>query len=208
MSARVSFYTLALVAGLWPLLVTHVAYLISASANLVPWCMPYVEGCTSISRAARHGAANVFFKLTMLPYALVLAHYWWRASHLRALPRSGWLRLTGGIATAFLTLYVLFLGVEGDIYQWLRRFGITFYFAGNVLALMLLASLFGREARVLVALCGVLLLLGLASLPLQHLAGDRDAAVNALEWCYALLMMLGHLASAGLDSNKTAPASL
>jgi hypothetical protein len=94
----------------------------------------------------------------------------------------------------------VFLGVEGEIYQWLRRFGITVYFGGTVLAQMLLASLHGRRARTLVAVCALLLVLGLASIPLQHFAADRDAAVNALEWTYALLMMLGFLATARLYS--------
>lgn len=201
---KLSFRQLAWLMGLWPIVVVHTAYVISAQAELVPWCLPYVEGCTSISRAARHGAANIFFKLSMLPYVPLLAYFWWRAAALSS-ARSGWMRAAGLTGTAFLLLYVIFLGIEGDIYQWLRRFGITFYFGMTLLALMLLARRFRDQARALVALCWLMLGLGLASIPLQHLALDRDAAVNALEWSYALLMMLAFIATKSLEQHAAQP---
>lgn len=198
MSADRSLGRLALATGLWPILAVHVAYLISAQAGLVPWCFVYGEGCTSISRAARHGLANLWFKLTMLPYCWLLIAYWWRAAQLSAARRLRWVWRLGLVGALFLAIYVGALGVEGELYQWMRRYGITVYFSFTVLALMLLASVFARKARLLTALCAVMLLLGLASLPLQHMAGDHDAAVNALEWTYALLMMLGFVATTRL----------
>lgn len=202
-------------AGL-PLLAAHGAYLISAAQALVPWCNPYWDGCTSVSRAARHGEANVFFKLLMLAYAPLLALFWvkvsavLRESHPGFRRRRGAVLMAGWIGTAFMVLYTIFLGVEGDLYQWLRRFGITFFFGLTVLAQMLLASLLlkspalGRgHRRGLLAMCGAMLLLGLASIPLQHLAADRDAAVNALEWSYAFLMVLFFpLAAAALNAGR------
>lgn len=183
-------HRLALLTGLWPIVVVHVAYLISWQEGWVPACWPYWEGCTSISRAARHGSANLWFKLTMLPYALLLARYWLRVhAVLEPGATREAMRALGLIATGFLLLYVSFLGVEGETYQWLRRYGITGYFGGMVLALMLVTRLMPSPSRLLLA--ALLLGLGLASIPLQHWASDRDAAVNALEWSYALLMMLG-----------------
>lgn len=186
-----------------PLLAVHAAYLISASSSLVPWCLPYWDGCTSISRAARHGSANLVFKSLMLPHAAMLALFWLRAQRwlqgLRAdAPRRVaavcWLGVT---AAAFLTLYVVFLGVDGNLYQWLRRYGITVYFSFTVLAQMLVLALLGQHPllsralrRAMLVLAASLLGLGLASIPLQHLARDADAVVNALEWSYALLMIV------------------
>ena len=43
--------------------------------------------------------------------------------------------------------------------------------------------------RALTALCALMLALGLASIPLQHLVADRDALLNAIERNYALLMV-------------------
>ena len=192
---------IAMAAGLLPLLSVQVAYLLSTAAGLVPFCVPFVEGCTSISRAARQGWANHWFKATMLPASALIGLFWWLCSAwLRGLGTAGrrrriamlWLGL---IAAVFLVLYATFLGVEGKTYQWLRRYGITVYFSFTALAQMLLTSLLARHAaighaipRLLLSLCAAMLLLGLASIPLQHYFADGDRGVNAVEWCYALLM--------------------
>lgn len=192
---------LALACGLIPLIAVHLCYFVSASEGRVPWCLPYLEGCTSISRAARHGLANVLFKAFMLPTAAliglawVLAHLRLRELAERQPHRLAAVRALGLIGALFLVLYASFLGIDGEVYQLLRRYGVTVYFSFTVLAQLLLASLLpvGPPRRALVALCALLLFLGLASIPLQHLMPDRDAALNAVEWCFALLMTLGFL---------------
>lgn len=194
--ARFSLGWLALACGLVPLLAVHASYLISASQGLVPWCFPYLDGCTSISRAARFGLANHLFKGLMLPSAVLIGLFWmgtaqWLASSSPSSPkRNTSIAVIGVIGAAFLILYATFLGVQGDIYQWLRRYGVTIYFSFTVLAQMLLASVLARGGlqRLLGAICALMLLLGLVSLPLQHVVEHRDAALNAIEWCYALLM--------------------
>ncbi|MGH8445149.1 MAG: hypothetical protein ACREVL_07775, partial [Solimonas sp.] len=109
----------------------------------------------------------------------------------------------GLLAAAFLALYAAFLGVEGRFYQWLRRYGITVYFAGTVLAEMIAAMLLEklpaltRRGRAgLVLLCAALLGLGLASIPLRAL-DDDGSLINVVEWWYALLMVSGYVAIAG-----------
>lgn len=174
-----------------PILAAHAAYLISAMQQHVPWCWPYLDGCTSISRAARFGMANLLFKTLMLPYAGLLARFWWQLDEQREI------RALGVAGAGFLGLYVLFLGWDGSLYQWLRRYGITCHFAFSVLAQMLTLRVLLRRRRLaparrgaLLLLCALLLGLGLLSLPYQHWAADADAAVNRIEWCYALLMLL------------------
>lgn len=191
----------ALAAGLIPLVAVPVAYALSVAEGQVPLCLPLIEGCTSISRAARHGWANHWFKATMLPAASLVMLFWWLGSlWLQSFgdpaPRRRRAMLAlGVIAALFLILYATFLGVEGKTYQWLRRYGVTVYFSFTVLAQMMLASVLHRRPQIgartqplLVALCGAMLLLGVASVPLQNFAANADAAVNAIEWCYALLM--------------------
>ena len=82
---------------LWPLplavaatlvVATHLAWWLSVQAGHVPWCIPYLEGCTSISRAARHGLGNHLFRLMVLPCALLVGIHWWLAGR--------WLRARGG----------------------------------------------------------------------------------------------------------------
>ena len=61
-----------LLLALWPILIAHAAYAISVIENYVPLCNPYWDGCTSISRAGRHGWANHLFRAALLPYAPLL----------------------------------------------------------------------------------------------------------------------------------------
>jgi hypothetical protein len=200
---RAPLEALAWLAALLPLAAANLAYLISAAQELVPWCVPYVEGCTSVSRAARAGAANTLFKALMLPYSVVLALFWWHAArwmgevapaHRRtraALP------LFGLVAAAATAAYSATLGVDGEFYQWMRRYGINLSFALTVLAEILVTRALWYEPRVppalrqaMVALCLALLLLGLASLPLQYFTTSRSPAMNALEWTFSVLMLV------------------
>jgi hypothetical protein len=189
------------VTALLPVIAVHLSYAIAVNAGEAAVCVPYWDGCTSISRAARFGLANIMFKALMLPHAAVLAGFWglcwlW----LRQLRPDAPLRcnatlLLGGISALFLVLYASFLGVDGATYQWLRRYGITVFFAFSVLAQMLVVALLQPIdtlglglRRIMLLFAAALLALGLCSIPLQALGDAADAAVNALEWCYALLM--------------------
>jgi hypothetical protein len=66
----------ALLAGLLPMVAAHAAYLLNVhegaglAAEFV--CMPYLDGCVSISRAARSGSGLTLFRALMLPSALLL----------------------------------------------------------------------------------------------------------------------------------------
>lgn len=204
-AARLAWLAFAL-----PVVAAHVAYLMSAADGRVPWCLPYADGCSSISRAARAGGASLVFKGLMLPYAAVLMLLWREAADwlVRQAPQSssrhGTMLHAGRAGAAFLVLYVLFLGVEGSVYQWLRRYGITVYFAGTVLAQLLFTAAVmrlpqrtGRAGSSMQVLGAALIGLGLASLPLQHWL-ERDRAVNAIEWSYALLMSLYFIPMAAL----------
>ncbi len=188
---------------LFPLAAVHLAYGIAIAQGFVEACVPYLDGCTSISRAGRHGLANLLFKGLMLPHAAQLMGFWLLAwLWLRQLRADATRRVhtvlgLGLIAALFLIVYASFLGVEGETYRWLRRYGINVFFSFSVLAQMLVIALLtpvaglgaGLRATML-AFAATLLLLGLASLPLQHFATDADRVMNALEWTYALLMAL------------------
>jgi protein-S-isoprenylcysteine O-methyltransferase Ste14 len=79
----------------------------------------------------------------------------------------------------------------------MRRYGINLSFAFTVLAQILTTNALAREPRVpaalrqaMVALCLALLLLGLASLPLQYFTTSRSPAMNAVEWTFSVLMLV------------------
>jgi hypothetical protein len=199
--------TVALLCFLGPVLTVHLSYAISASAGFVAACIPYLEGCTSISATGRHGAGYVLFKAGMLPSVLVLILYWrlcrdWLLETgdvdgpaLRSLL---WLGIAGAL---FLALYTVFLGHKGDVYNLLRRFGVTLNLGFTYLAQLLVVwrlrrlrasgaprACPGWIVQAKTWLVTVLLLLGLGSIPVSNFIADKDPVENAIEWTFCLLM--------------------
>lgn len=186
-------WPLPLLCALLPLLATVVAWSLSVRDGWIDACNPFWDGCTSISRAARHGAGNQVFKALVLPAAALQALFWFRCSRwLAAAGRggSGAVAALGVVAGLALALYVSFLGSEGEIYRALRRYGVTLYFASTYLALLLALRALARAPvdRAAAALRGiavVMLFLGLASTAVAAAGLDgalRDRIGNALEW--------------------------
>lgn len=146
--------TLTLIAcGLMPMAIIHLAYWLNIEhgAGLDPAfiCNPYVDGCVSTSRAVRSGPGLLWFKAVMLPVAVLLVLSWrslgaWMGCIVAAPERNQpkirrWavrLGIGGAIALVF---YVLFLGTEGPVYGWMRRYGVVFFFGFTALAQLLMA---------------------------------------------------------------------
>ena len=135
--------TIALLGFLGPVLTVHLSYAVSAAGGIVPACIPYLDGCTSISATGRHGPGYVLFKAGMLPSALVLVAYWrlCRDWLLEAGDADGpamrsllWLGIAGAL---FMVLYTVFLGHKGEVYNLLRRFGVTLNLGFTLLAQLL-----------------------------------------------------------------------
>lgn len=207
--------TIAMLCFLGPVLTVHVSYAISAAAGIVPACIPYLEGCTSISATGRHGAGYVLFKAGMLPSALVLILYWrlCRDWLLEAGDMDGpalrsllWLGIAGAL---FLMLYTVFLGHKGEVYNLLRRFGVTLNLGFTYLAQLMvvwrlhrLRDRGGRNAcpdgllRAKTWLVSALLLLGLGSIPVSNFIADKDPVENAIEWAFCLLTSVFYLLTA------------
>lgn len=180
-------------AALLPFVVSHLAWVLSLQAQLIPACNPYVEGCVSISRAARHGVGNDVFRLVMLPMALLQAACWWTASARLAaggLGRGRGVAILGVLAGMFLALYANFLGSEGEVYRLLRRNGVTGYFGCTYLCLLLvLRAHSAADPRppgdsVLRVIAAGFLLTGLVAVGSGYAvdAATHDRLENALEW--------------------------
>jgi hypothetical protein len=210
-------WPLPLVAGLLPAIAGLIAWQLSTRLELIPACNPFIDGCVSISRAARHDLPNHLFRAIVLPAAVLQGLTWWLAAvWLRELAllspmRARVLAATGAVAAIFLVLYGTFLGTEGELYRWFRRFGIWFYFGLTAIALVVVVGLIARAAqrrgarlsrrfgRTLLGFAWVLLALGLVSVfsPLairDEVAHDRFT--NVLEWWGALLITLFFVALA------------
>ena len=200
---------IAFLCALLPLIAVHIAYIGNISLGSVHACAPYIEGCVSISRAARSGEFIYVFRAVMMPTSLLLVAYWWLSyawlQQLDPTVTRGMriMRSLGVVGSLFLILYVTYLGTEGEIYRWMRRYGVIFYFSFTALAqLFLIQRLYSlkslpvldschRLLSVKSALCIIQWSVGLISLPLGVLIVEkeaRDVMQNIVEWNYALAM--------------------
>ncbi|MBN7797074.1 hypothetical protein [Parahaliea mediterranea] len=201
----------ALWAALLPFLAVHLTYLVAASHQLVDWCFPYIDSCTSISATGRQPPASYLFRATMLPAAVIFVAYWWlNRAWLRAVAPAvrgralDWMLWLGVLACCGLVAYTVVLGEAGERWQRQRRVGIVLYFSLSFLAQLLFAGQLraraalieaaGPYARVMLGNCAVLLCLGLATV-IWQLVDDHgyDAVEHAFEWVLALLLQVNYL---------------
>lgn len=190
----------ALLTGALPPCATLASYALSVSLDQVPLCIPPLEGCTSISRAARQEPALFLFRFVMLPQAILqLACCWLLLQWLQLLTgrRSHAIGIAALIGSVFIGLYADFLGSQGAVYEWLRRTGIIFYFAGTAMVQLLSVRLLRQvrlpdrlhsPARWLWRLVAAQWVVGLLHVVLKAGLDDYDAWENRLEWILSLLM--------------------
>ncbi len=123
--------------------------------------------------------------------------------------RGKWISRAGMIGAAFLVLYAFTLGTDGELYGWMRRYGVVFYFGLTGLAqLMLAARLWSWRAEGLrldipalsyLAVIAVAWLIGILSATKRQLFDNPeivDRFQNALEWNFALALSLAFVAMA------------
>lgn len=202
--------------GLLPIIAIHVCYLIAVQYAGLPACIPYLDGCTSISATGRYPPANYLFRAVMLPTTMLLCAYWllnvvWlraieNATHLPLRPHRA-IAIFGVAGALSLILYVTFLGTAEPFYEFMRRFGVYLYFLFSVIAQLLLASISVKLARsignpVLHRIARVQLLLSIApfalgvlNLVLKSVLKNADQPENVIEWIFALMMQVFFLLS-------------
>lgn len=195
---RLPLAPLAWAAGLIPLVTMHLCYGLSASEGLVAWCLPWFEGCTSISRASRSGSAYFVFKGAMLPGAVFIFLFWYANRYWLGLsaerPRCWW--WLGMLAALPLTLYTVALGHMGETLYLLRRIGVVGFFGLTFLAQVGLSQSLWRHARPvlgqrLLLLSGFTLLVGLVSVFINGLWPQwHDRMEDGFEWSLAVLLNL------------------
>lgn len=205
---RLSLATTALLISFIPFVAVHSAWIVSSMQNAIPTCIPYLEGCVTISRAARSSGAVYFFKICLGISSPLLVWYWLQMYEwIRPLAykRSRGIksmRFLGIVGAVFLLLYVIFLGTEGEYYRWMRRYGVTIYFSFTALAQILLVRQLlllkhHKEITLPSHLITTKLLccifqwgIGITSLPLAIIfTGEtKDMINNIVEWNFALAM--------------------
>ena len=126
---NVNFKHLCLICFLLPILIVIISFLWSANLNLVSWCIPNFEGCTSISRVGRYQPVVYFFKPLMFIFAIILVFFWTKFYVL--LKNSNvntpkFILFIAYLSVFFFLLYIIFLG-EGKLYKFFRQTGIFIY---------------------------------------------------------------------------------
>ena len=117
-------------AALVPLITINITYLIAADLEHVRSCIPYLQGCASVSSTGREVPESLFFKAGFLPTALVLAIFWHLCARFLAMAgqpsaKLHTLRALGVIVGVSLTVYALTLGLNDGYFPELRRAGIV-----------------------------------------------------------------------------------
>jgi len=201
--------TLAILVIILPLLASNGAYLLSAFEGFVPWCLPYIDGCTTISQAGRSGNTIFFYRALVMMYSVLLMWFW--------LYSKGWLELLHGHATKVariifwlglagsiaLLIYIDFLGTTGEINRFMRRLGATLYFTLTPLAQLLLLkqhyNILRRKLEVSIKpkvlqyqfiILLLMLIIGVISIFLVVTNNDTYESENIVEWNFSLLVNL------------------
>lgn len=182
-------------AALVPLITINVTYLIAADLEHVRSCIPYLQGCTSVSSTGRELPESLVFKAGFLPTALVLTFFWhFSASFLASVGQASaklhTLRVLGVITGIALTTYALTLGVNDGIFPELRRAGIVGFtlctFLAEVLFWMWYAPLRNDATRriwlALIVLSLALPMLDVVSEIAKWAGAPRKPTNNTIAW--------------------------
>ncbi|OGT19421.1 MAG: hypothetical protein A2V90_01200, partial [Gammaproteobacteria bacterium RBG_16_57_12] len=194
--------------GILPIISANIAYLVAAQLGHLSWCIPYLDGCASISATGRQAPESLFFRATMIPAAVLMMAYWrlnyeWLLINGDRNSLAGvamlWL---GTTAAVFLVIYTVALGHIGEEYALQRRIGVTLFFAFSYLAQLLLLGRYQqllkqgtlpalhRIYQIKILLCTLLLIVGLAQPAFNALHPDQPYRENIIEWNFALLLHL------------------
>ena len=198
---------LAIIITILPFLASNLVYLLSAYEGHVPWCNPYIDGCTTISQAARNGTSIYIYRATMITYSVLLiwfwiyAYQWLNQLHGRVTKNASIILLLGITGAIFLIVYIDFLGTTGEVNRFMRRYGIMIFFTFTPLAQLLLlrqhfkllsCELAGRIKPIILQLqltaLSLMLAAGILSTIMDTMQKKTSASENIAEWNFALLL--------------------
>ena len=205
---RVNIRYLSLIVFVLPLFTVVISYIVSVRLNLVSFCIPNLDGCTSISRVGRYEPVKYFFKPFMYLFGVFLLLYW-RENFLKLrllINNNSQLLLTyivGTISVLFLFLYIFFLG-ESNIYRFFRQIGIYIYIFFTVVAQLLLAiqyiklkneeHLNYKFVKFKLLLSILLILFGIIVLPVLVTKIESFPEIkNIISWNYFLFIQIYYL---------------
>lgn len=200
---------LPVLAGLLPIVAINLSLLLAMTSETVPSCIPYFDGCTSISATGRHEPASFVFKPAMLSESVLMIAYWLlNMAWLRALSSAAgnskkggtWMGIFGCAGALALILYVTFLGTHAPFYEFMRRFGVYLYFLFTIIAQLLLSRdtirlsivldnlALRRIGQIQFTFALIPLGFGILNMTLKATLDNSGPAENIIEWHSAFLM--------------------
>ena len=172
------------------MLTVIISYFISSFGGFVDWCMPLIDGCTSISKVGRYGISFYLYKIFIIPSVILMIIFWYQVN--KYIYKSNLLLFLSITSCIFLIIYLFALGFDGKIYRFMREIGIFLYFILTPMCQTLLAfSISNNKIRskffLYTFLSMYLVCVGayLLILPL-----DNSNYENVIEWNFALLIFL------------------
>ena len=173
------------------------AYWLNVRAGVLPSCMPLLDGCTSISAAGRYMPGSMPFRAVLLPQAAFLIVFWWFAMMwleklVPTVKKRKMIFVFGVIGAIALVLYVTFLGSHQPFYEFMKRFGIYFYFLGTALSQILLTWSMprGHLRNAMFVVIGTPFGLGIINLMQKLILVEPNNIENRIEWIAAVLMQV------------------
>ena len=139
---KINIRYLSLIVFILPIFTVITSFIISANLEIISFCIPNIDGCTSISRVGRYEPVKYFFKPLMYLFGVLLIIFW-KENYLKLKPytKDKQILITyiiGVISVIFLFLYIFFLG-ESNIYRFFRKIGIYIYIFFTIITQLLLA---------------------------------------------------------------------
>ena len=191
---------LPLIAGVVPFIAINLAFWIGVKFGPLPACIPYIDGCTSISATGRYPPGSFLFRAVEMPTSVLLVVVWYyTAAWLQQLdPRmrestGHWIMAWGIAGGLALIIYVTFLGTKEPFYEFMRRFGIYLYFLGTAMAQLIVTLRLRKiravsHAKIMLWLVALPWLLGIANLVQKAVLADPDPVENQIEWIASTFM--------------------
>ena len=173
-----------------PVLTVIISYFISSFGGFVDWCMPLIDGCTSISKVGRYGISFYLYKIFIIPSVILMIIFWYQVN--KYIYKSNLLLFLSITSCIFLIIYLFALGFDGKIYRFMREIGIFLYFILTPMCQTLLAfSISNNKIRSKFFLYALLFMyLVCMGVYLFILPLDNSNYENVIEWNFAFLIFL------------------
>jgi hypothetical protein len=188
---------LPLITAILPLLGINIAYWVGVEHDTLPSCIPYFDGCTSISSTGRYPPGDRLFRAVMLPHSAWLVLTWYVAANWLRSVKPGTradrtILATGVVGAIALIIYISYLASNDPFYEVMRRYGIYFYFLGTAVAQLVFTLALERSLlqRAMFWVIVTPFALGLFNLAQKAVMSPLNNFENRIEWISAVLMQV------------------